>query len=446
MYCDMITPLTKFLLILNVGHPNPDWKKVRKDAKVAAFGPIAEEEGVYFGAANDLRPPSVPADNNGDEDDDDDDDDDDDEFFEADDDEQEAQEGIIDNEEASACGGFNEDEGVAENGGEEAVINLTNEELNLLSSHFTSPLVGFTTPKKRTKISSFESASLNTKESDLDTGFFFLPTYAIGNRDFCEIMICCSSRYSEADISANITNNGRMCKVTFLENRKWLGARYITADADADDGPQASAVSKLLSHLRGPASHISDPIERHLCFDLPFEAEPYFYDKTTNQAASECEDPLNLLNQMIHADGTHISQINLVFRAKPKEEFKVRSVGKKITNFALLDRERAALRRAKNTDNERRDRATQFGAFQREVFTQNENRERVYAEEMDALRQQLAEAQMNPEQVRRNAESTLNRANSRRRDRASRDDPGDDEMLSYDEDGNEITADEDDEL
>ena len=102
MYCDMITPLTKFLLILNVGHPNPDWKKVRKDAKVAAFGPIAEEEGVYFGAANDLRPaPSVPADNNGDKDDDDDDDDDD-EFFEADDDEQEAQEGIIDNEEAAA--------------------------------------------------------------------------------------------------------------------------------------------------------------------------------------------------------------------------------------------------------------------------------------------------------------------------------------------------------
>ena len=51
---------------------------------------------------------------------------------------------------------------------------------------------------------------------------------------------------------------------------------------------------------------------------------------------------------------------------------------------------------------------------------------------------------MNPEQVRRNAESTLNRANGRRRDRASREDPGDDEMLSYDEDGNEITADEDD--
>ena len=126
----------------------------------------------------------------------------------------------------------------------------------------TKRVVGFTTPKKRTKISSFESASLNTREWDLDTGLFFLPTYSIGNRDFCEIMICCSSRYSEADISANITNNGRMLyKVTFLEKLKWLGARYITADADADDGHQASAVLKLLSYLRGPASHISDPIE-----------------------------------------------------------------------------------------------------------------------------------------------------------------------------------------
>ena len=143
MYCDMINPLTKFLLILNVGYPKPDWKKVRKDVKLAAFGPIAEEEGVYFGAANDFRLPSVPADNNGDKDDgDDNDDDDDNDDVEAeDDDEQEAEEGIIDNEEASACGGFNEDDGVAGNGGgEEDVINLTNEELNLLSSHFTSPL------------------------------------------------------------------------------------------------------------------------------------------------------------------------------------------------------------------------------------------------------------------------------------------------------------------
>ena len=81
--------------------------------------------------------------------------------------------------------------------------------------------------------------------------------------------------------------------------------------------------------------------------DLSFEAEPYFYDKTTNQAASESEEPLNLLNQMIRADGTHISRINLVCRAKRKEEFKVRSVGKKITNFALLDRERDAICRAK---------------------------------------------------------------------------------------------------
>ena len=257
--------------------------------------------------------------------------------------------------------------------------------------------------------------------SDLDYNIFCLPIYSEGKFEFCEISIDIAGKFCQNDISALITNTGRQCKLTFVQPPDWLEGRYIMADPDAnDEGAKSHSVEKFLSYHRGPGAHMTDPIEKTLVFDLPMEVEPYLYDKFTQRPSED--GTLTIFNEIVHSnDRSNNTQINLVFRGKQKDEYRVKSIGAKVLNYAFRDRTR-----------NKQERDAQHA---RQVEKEAEIRRRVEREmqaardaEINLLRRQLEEAtNLNAETAaRRQAEAE--QANNRRRDREARDQVGDDDM------------------